>query len=235
MISGVAFCPQPPVLLPALAGGAAAELDDLRARCTEALRAVAGPGRRLVLLGGSPSSCRYDAPVCGSLAGFGLAEIVRLGSAQGEPAVSLPASLTVGAWLVGEALGDRDDAVALGVGPDFAGSTAERSLHELVRQCDVALVVLGDGSARRSTAAPGYLDERAAGFDVAVAEALGSGDGGALTKLDAELAAELLAAGAASWHAAGALLAGHGYDARLLYDKAPYGVGYFVAAWTARA
>jgi hypothetical protein len=37
-----------------------------------------------------------------------------------------------------------------------------------------------------------------------------------------------------AWHAAAALLAGGRYDAELLYDAAPYGVAYFVAAWAAR-
>jgi hypothetical protein len=29
-------------------------------------------------------------------------------------------------------------------------------------------------------------------------------------------------------------MAGHRYDAQLLYDAAPYGVGYFAAVWTPR-
>jgi hypothetical protein len=33
---------------------------------------------------------------------------------------------------------------------------------------------------------------------------------------------------------AGRLLADISYDARLLYADDPYGVGYYVAAWTAR-
>ena len=57
----------------------------------------------------------------------------------------------------------------------------------------------------------------------------------ALLALDVALARDLLVAGRAAWQAlAGAALdappAG-GWHARLTYDDAPFGVGYFVAAW----
>ena len=51
--------------------------------------------------------------------------------------------------------------------------------------------------------------------------------------IDAWLADQLLASGAPAWNATGQLLRGQSFDAELLYDDAPYGVGYFVAAWTA--
>ncbi|MEO9110080.1 MAG: hypothetical protein ABI368_07670, partial [Jatrophihabitantaceae bacterium] len=108
-------------------------------------------------------------------------------------------------------------------------------LRALARSQDIALLVMGDGSACRSIKAPGYLDERASAFDQAVASALASGDSAALGSLDLELGAELLAAGVPAWRAASSVLDGIRYDAELTYDQAPYGVGYFVAAWTAAA
>lgn len=54
----------------------------------------------------------------------------------------------------------------------------------------------------------------------------------ALAALDAELAAELLAAGRAPWQVLAGAAEGAGLDGRLLYEDAPYGVGYFVAAWS---
>ena len=97
-----------------------------------------------------------------------------------------------------------------------------------------AYLVVGDGSARRSERAPGYVDPRAEPFDAAVAAALAAGDAGALRDLDPALGADLLAAGVPAWRAVGHALAGHRYAADLLYDAAPYGVGYFVAFWAAR-
>jgi aromatic ring-opening dioxygenase LigB subunit len=98
----------------------------------------------------------------------------------------------------------------------------------------VALLVMGDGSARRSEKAPGWFDHRAAAFDDAVAAALSAADVEALLRLDEGLARDLLAAGRAPWQ----VLAGAGspsglpWSAELLVNEAPFGVGYFVSSWT---
>jgi hypothetical protein len=75
---------------------------------------------------------------------------------------------------------------------------------------------------------------RAAGFDDAVAAALATADAGALAALEQHLGDELLAAGTASLRLLGRAAAGIPWDAELLAATAPYGVGYFVAAWERR-
>lgn len=236
MILGAAFLPNPPVLVPAVASGAAGELGSLRRACRLALQWVHGAGNpRLAMLGPADRSAVHSPVARGSLSGYGVSLDVHLGSPACGGAVELPLSLTVGAWLLGEALGVNTGAVGFSVGPDFGASRAAVELLALAESASLALVVMGDGSARRSTSAPGYLDPRAEPFDVTVATALRDGDGEALAGLDDVLGAELLAAGVPAWRAAGALLAGGHYDAELLYADAPYGVGYFVAAWTAHA
>ena len=223
MITGAAFCPHPPVLLPEVAGGAARELAELRAACRTAIRRVVRPGTAVLLLGGGPGWQRFAAPARGSLAGFGVDLAVALGDGADAPA-ELPLSLTVGAWLLREAVGPVADVAAFAVGP----GPGEIELPSR----PTALLVLGDGSARRSLAAPGYLDERSDAFDAGVAAALAGGDPQALL-VDLALADDLLAAGARTWHAAAQLLAGRTWSAELLHESAPYGVGYFAAAWTA--
>jgi hypothetical protein len=222
VIAAVAFCPHPPVLVAEVAQGAAHELDDLRAACVQAIRRIAAPGRRLVVLGTGSSNRDYPPNSRGTFAGFGVPLEVPLGSSEPGP-VELPLSLTVGAWLVREALGPDSGAVGQSIGPEDA-------LAELPD--GAALLVMGDGSARRSTAAPGYRDDRAEGFDRDVAAALGAGDPAALAALDPVLGRDLLAAGAPVWRTFGACLAGTRYAAELHYADAPYGVGYFVAVWT---
>ena len=75
----------------------------------------------------------------------------------------------------------------------------------------VAMLVMGDASARRSLKGPGYLDERAAPYDEAVARALAEADTAALLALDPALSAELLVAGRAPWQVlAGAAEGGAG-------------------------
>lgn len=224
MIVGAAFCPQPPLLVPAVASGAAGELADLRAACREAIR-TACRDAPVLLVGGGTRTRAYGAGTRGSLASFGVDLAVALGPPDGSAGDGLPPSLAVGAWLVADALGPVSVT---------AWETADGTAPP-APDGPVALVVMGDGSARRSTTAPGYLDERAAGFDAALARALASGDPERLGALDADLARQLLVAGVPAWHAAAGLLAGRRYDARVGYDGAPYGVGYVVAGWSARA
>lgn len=224
MITGAAFCPHPPSLVPQVARGAAPELEALRAACRTAIRRIAAPGARLVVLGSAAESGRYPASARGSFAGYGVDVEVTLGGAAAGPAV-LPLSLAVGAWLLRDALGV--DATADGIAVAAGGPTPDLDPEP------VALVVMGDGSARRSLTAPGYLDERAEGYDAQVATALAGGRPEALA-VDAALGTDLLAAGVPAWRVAADLLdGGPGYDAELLYDAAPYGVGYLVAVWSA--
>ena len=62
--------------------------------------------------------------------------------------------------------------------------------------------------------------------------ALAAADTEALLALDEGLAHELKAAGRAPWQVLAGAAEGAGLDGRLLYEDAPYGVGYFVAAWS---
>jgi hypothetical protein len=96
----------------------------------------------------------------------------------------------------------------------------------------VALLVMGDASACRTLKAPGYLDERAVPFDREAARALGAADIAALKALDAGLARELKAAGRAPWQVLAGAAETAGLSGTLLYEDAPYGVGYVVAAWS---
>jgi hypothetical protein len=234
VIVAAAFCPHPPVLVPDVAQGAAVELDELREACRTAIGHVAAPGRQLIVLGAGPKSLEHVSGARGTFAGFGVDLELTLGDPTDGGALELPLSLTVGAWLVRHALGPDTGAIAFSVGPDFRDSPAF-GRFDAATEADTTLIVMGDGSARRSIAAPGYLDDRAASFDEQVVGALGGGDSAALSGLDSALGAELLAAGVPAWHVAAAQLDAHEYEAQLLYNDAPYGVGYFVASWTARA
>jgi hypothetical protein len=206
----VAFCPHPPLLVPQVACGAAAELDDLRAACRAAIKRATSNAARLVVIGAGERSAGYEPNARGSLAGYGVAIDIPLGSDEPGP-VELPLSLTIGAWLLRDALGPDCGAVGYSIG-------AGESQPPLLDDAEVALLVMGDGSARRSTTV------------VAAARARANAD---CLAIDDWLAGQLLAAGAPAWNAAGRLLRGRSFDAELLYDAAPYGVGYFVAVWTA--
>ncbi|MFD8704595.1 class III extradiol dioxygenase subunit B-like domain-containing protein [Kitasatospora sp. NPDC059648] len=231
MLVAAAVCPCPPLLVPEVAAGAAPELDALRAACDEALAAlVAAEPQLVVVVGAGPEAEVWTEGGAGSFHRYGVPLVAKLPGARVEGPELAP-SLTVGAWLLeraGVALPTHACAVPadapadrmLGLGQGLAG-LAER----------VALLVLGDGSACRSLKAPGYLDERAEGFDAALAAALGSADLPALAAVDPALAAELKAEGRAPWQVLAGAAEGAGLTARLGYQDAPYGVGYFVASW----
>jgi hypothetical protein len=221
----VAFCPSPPLLLPGVEGRAAPETTALRRACAEAVaRMLAVRPEVVVVVGeGAGPGVRFGPGDGGDLRGFGVdleiafAERVRPGGR------SLPLAHTLGAWLLDQAgfAGSR-----VGVGP--------ADLGQLVSDLPGPLGVLamGDGSARRSVKAPGYLDAAAGRFDADVAGALTVGDAAALAGLDLGEGGRLLAAGLPTWQAVGAALAGRDVTARLHLDAAPFGVGYLVADWT---
>lgn len=241
MLVAAAVCPAPPLLVPEVAAGAAAELDGARTACSDALAVLAASRPGLLLVVGAAEAGRagpYPQGARGDFHAFGVDVGVRLGEGVGEGdgaddgARPLPPTLAVGAWLLDHARWGAP-VEGLAVAESLKTEAALRAGRELAARADrVALLVMGDGSACRTVKAPGYLDERAEGFDAAAAAALGAADTAALAALDATLAAELKAAGRAPWQVLAGAAQGAGLDGRLLYEDAPYGVGYFVAAWS---
>ena len=119
---------------------------------------------------------------------------------------------------------DTEAADCLDLGRDLA-TAADR----------VALLVMGDGSARHDAKAPGYVDARAPDWDETVQRMFAGGDLGGLSTLDATSAEELLCSGRAPWQ----VLAGAAENALVHTESAllriPFGVGYFVARWSLEA
>ncbi|ORT55029.1 class III extradiol dioxygenase subunit B-like domain-containing protein [Streptomyces sp. CB03238] len=241
MLVAAAVCPCPPLLVPDVAAGAAPELDGARTACSDALAVLAAsrPDRLIVVGPGAEQGLeRYPAGAVGDFRGFGVDVDVRLGTEAGTgswPAGAgpLPPSLAVGAWLLARTGWADAPVEGLAVSERLEPARCTEAGRELAAQAGrVALLVLGDGSACRSVKAPGYFDDRAAAFDERAARALGSADTGALAALDEHFAYELKAAGRAPWQVLAGAAEGAGLDGRLLYEDAPYGVGYFVAAWS---
>jgi hypothetical protein len=225
VLTGAALCPATPLLHPDVTGRADV-VPELRAACARAVKQ---------LLTGEPDTVVVIGPAAttGQWAPFG-----RL-----DPSVFAPGL---------PATGDRSLPPALGLGAlllDQAGYFGRRRLqavgyHEPVGACvrlgrrlsetgtRSALLVMGDGSARRTLKAPGYLDERAAAFDAEVERAVRAGDIGALRRLDRRLARDLMATGRSAWQVLSGAWPGQGPEAEVLYCDAPFGVGYLVAYLT---
>ncbi len=220
----VAFCPQPPLLVSEVGAG---EKVAVREPSIAAVRWLAGrPVQRIVVLGPAAAASCFGPGAAGSFTSYGVDLTVRMPGAAGGTSDPLPLSLAVGAWLLEQASWTGD---VLAITCDEKGTLA--SGLDPFGPGD-ALLVMGDGSARRTEKAPGWLDERAAGFDAQASAALAAGDPGLLAGLDLGLGHELLAAGAPAWRAAADLLSGTRWQAEVSYDDAPYGVGYLVATWS---
>jgi len=225
-VVAAAVCPHPPLLVPEVASGAASELNTLRAACITAIDALSTASSILVI--GSGRAGAYDASAGGSFGAYG-APGVRVGSG---PAV-LPLSLAVGGWLLEQTKSARLPRTYSAVPADTAPGECVRLGREIADGNDrIGLLVMGDGSARRSEHSPVHLHPRAEIFDTTVAKAFQHKDLDILEALDPDLADELQAAGRAPWQVLAGALEGTPLSGDLLYEAAPYGVGYFVASFT---
>jgi hypothetical protein len=262
MLVAAAVCPCPPLLVPDVAAGAAAELDELRAACADAIGVLAASRpERLVVIGPAERPARGDFAqgAGGSFRPFGVPLDVTLGQPPKSPPerLTMPAPAGAGPQDVppAEDVSLADDvrplppslAVAawllrdwtaapvegLGVGEQLEQERCAATGRAVAGSAGrVALLVMGDGSACRTVKAPGYLDERAEPFDAAVAAALAGADTRALAALDPELAQVLKAAGRAPWQVLAGAAEEAGLGGELLHETSPYGVAYFVATWT---
>ncbi|EFC82106.1 hypothetical protein [Parafrankia sp. EUN1f] len=251
-----AVCPHPPLLVPQVAGR---DPIDVRDQALAAVRRLCAlEPDRIVLVGDDATEAVYDETSVGSLAGFGVdltfplarpatakTTVKTTASAAGAGVSSrrrLPLSLTIGAWLLGEA-GWAGPCAARGVPATTTPAAAAELGAGLVDAAAadgsrLALLIMGDASARRTVKAPGSLDPRADAHDASVAAALAALDVDALLALDPELSRDLLAPGRASWQVlAGALRRAtptdpaRSWHSEVRYDDAPFGVGYLVVGW----
>jgi aromatic ring-opening dioxygenase LigB subunit len=257
-ITTAALVPHPPLLVPELGRGESPELSELRSACLRAVAATLAQADALLLVGAGPTWAQAAPGAVASFAPYGAAVEVSLAppaaaarnghcwldldrlaeslppslSAPG-PLEELPLSLAVAAWLLaatGQAVPrlaaltvpawlDGTEAVALGRALALAGHPGDR----------VSLLAMGDLSARRAPAAPGTFHPCADDFDQQVGRAIRDGAPGRLLDLDQALAATLMVAGLVSLQVlAGALEEAGTVRGQVLYEDAPYGVGYLV-------
>jgi hypothetical protein len=147
----------------------------------------------------------------------------------------LPLSLAVAGWLLSLEAGERPipPLAAFGVPASMRVEQAAATGRTLAGAAragrHVGLLVMGDLSARRTPKAPETFHPAAEEFDRQIAGAIGKAELGRLLDADAGLAAELRVGGmAALWLLAGALEDTGGPRTEVLYEAAPFGVGYLV-------
>ena len=236
MLVAAAFCPSPPLLHPSVGTGIADEIEPLRAAAVAAVAALADGLDSVVTVGVAPRTGWYPANARGSLAPLGIDLVL----GRGTGPVELPGPLALAAWLL-DLAGYDGEVNPFGVADDEdPRRLASLGAGVADRKPRVGMLVMGDGSARRSEKAPGSLDPRAEQFDEDVVAALTAVDGPAITAIDATLAQELMVNGRVPWQLAAAALAARPVmpDVSIRgarhYKDAPYGVGYAVVGWNER-
>lgn len=254
MIIAAALCPSPPLLMPGLTG-AACVLPDLRQACEQAVAelvatdpdvvAVVGPGEQTMIW---DAAARLD--LAAFAPGIGVALLARGDAlpAGGHPRAldgtepvpvhrgsGLPVSLGIGGWLLDQA-GHAGELMLQSVaGHESAERCARLGADLATAPARTGLLVLADGSACRNPKAPGYFDERSAGFDAEVERAVRAGDLDALLAIDVGLAGDLMATGRPAWQVLAGALTGERLATEIRYCDDPFGVAYLVASLRAES
>ncbi|WP_037304195.1 aromatic ring-opening dioxygenase LigB [Amycolatopsis orientalis] len=226
MIRRVAVLPQPPLLIPELAAGAADECAELREACLQAVQRLTSASPDWLVVGAAAGAPAVPEHASGSFRGFGVELGVSL-SRVTAPETELPLPALVAGWLRAQA--DASSARVRLVDPALPPGECALLGRELGEP--TAVLILGDGSSRHGPRSPGGEDDRAEGFDAGIRDALAKADTGALAALDPALAAGLGAGGRAPWQILAGLAAEGEWSAEVLYSAAPFGVGYHVAVW----
>jgi len=252
MIIAATLCPWPPLLVRELTG-ADPVVPELRDACAAAVAAllsgspervaVVAPGSstttwpadgrlNVAAFGGSPASSVSD--ICRPETGDRVSDICSPAAGTGvtyeRPA--LPPAAGMGAYLLDQA-SYRGPRVIWTVSEDEPPAGCAKLGAELAEaDARTALLVLGDGSARRGPKAPGAFDPRAEAFDAELVRAVRAADLDALLAVDPALARELMATGRPAWQVLAGALAGAGWAADVRYADDPFGVFYLVASLT---
>ncbi|BAX91955.1 hypothetical protein [Mycobacterium shigaense] len=227
MLSAIAIVPSAPVLIPELAGAAAAEIADLTAAVVEAAAALPP---RWIAIGTGAADAVLDPDAGGTFAGFGADVRVGLSPhALVQEPVPLPLCALIAAWVRGRARPDASAQVRVYAGdraPDTALALGRRLRAEIEREADpVGVLVVADGANTLTPPAPGGFDPANAEAQQALDDALADGDLAALTALPAPIL------GRVAFQVLAGLTEPGPRSAKEFYRGAPYGVGYFAGAW----
>lgn len=145
-----------------------------------------------------------------------------------DPVADLRAAcLDAVSWLGSDVRVLAADSQGLRIAEELLGRPAATDSAS-VHAADV--LVVANGSARRTEKAPGHLDRRAELFDSRVGDLLERGDLAGLADLDPDLADELMTAGLGAFRTLadeGFVVQGGGTDRA----EDPFGVMYWVVRW----
>lgn len=227
-MSAIAIVPSAPVLVPELAGAAAAEIADLAAAT---LAAAALLPERWVVVGTGPADDEFGPDAVGTFAGFGVDVRVRLSPQTGHESeqAAFPVSALLGGWVRGQAQPQASAQVRVYRSDhdvDTALARGRRLRAEIDRLPEpIGVLVVADGANTLTPAAPGGYGPDNAVAQQALDDALAGGDVTELTCLPRQIL------GRVAFQVLAGLAEPGPRSTKELYRGAPYGVGYFAGVW----
>jgi hypothetical protein len=229
VLSAIAIVPSAPVLVPELAGAAAAEVADLTAAVCEAAALLPS---RWIVIGTGVVDTDLGPDSAGTFAGFGVDVRVGLSPQAVSPTAEpgeLPLCALLAGWVRGQARPDATAQVRVYAGDHPADSALARGRQlraEVDRLPDpIGVLVVADGANTLTPAAPGGYDPSNAEAQLVLDDALANGDVAALARLPEPIL------GRVAFQVLAGLTEPGPRSAKELYRGAPYGVGYFAGAW----
>jgi hypothetical protein len=231
VLTAIALVPSAPVLVPELATGAAAELQDLSAAVAQAL---AGMPDRWFVVGVGASDTVIGPGTVGTFGGYGVDVRVSLSEqARGAAPKVLPLCALVAGW-VRTTYAPSASAEVWVYAADHTVDAALARGRALRAEADAApepvgVLVVADGANTLTAAAPGGYHPDSIPAQAALDDALAAGDVDALTRLPDGIV------GRVAFQVLSGLLGTSPWQARELYRGAPYGVGYTVESWRPEA
>jgi hypothetical protein len=232
VLGAIAIVPAAPVLVPELAGAAAAEVADLTAAVLAAASLL--PSRWIAVgTGAADEVLGPDGPNSrGTFAGFGADIRVGLSPQAHDgagPPLDLPVCALLAAWVRGQARPEASVQVRAyrrDHDADAALARGRQLRAEIDRVPDpIGVLVVADGANTLTPAAPGGYRPGDADAELALDDALANGDVRALAQLPPQIL------GRVAFQVLAGLTEPGPRSAKELYRGAPYGVGYFAGAW----
>ena len=229
-MAAIALIPSAPVLVPELAGTAAAEVARFH---SAALAAASTLPNRWIAIGTGQTDQIFEPATRGTFAGYGVDVPVTLSADAPQAITDLPLCALIAGWLRGQANAAARVQVRVYAADHDADAALDRgrALRAAIDEAadEIGVLVVADGATTLTQGAPGGYDPDSEPMQTALDDALATGNAAALTRLPNGIIGRV----------AYQVLAGltgpnpHGAnEANELERGAPYGVGYFVGTWT---
>jgi hypothetical protein len=224
VLGAIAIIPSAPVMVPELAGVAAAELVDLR---EAVFAAAASLPARWIAVGVAPVDAAVPPSATGTFGGYGVDLPISLSPASSGQAIELPLCALIAGWVrtqVNQGAAVEVRAYADDYDADAAAQQGRRLRAEIDEgAAPIGVLVVADGAHTLTAPAPGGYDPDSIPVQAALDDALAGGDAAALIRLPDAIVGRV----------AYQVLAGvtTPKSAKELYRGAPYGVGYWAGIW----